>query len=83
VNRALRERLLAQGIGIVRAWHVNNTLFLNFSRSVRARLPVALALRAYLFVERLRFRALKLALKGLFEALGVVYVPEKLARQPV
>jgi hypothetical protein len=77
VNRALRARLFAPGFGLREPRHVNNTLFVEIDRGKRTNPLTAFALHAYLYAERLNFRALKLALKGLFEATGIVYVPER------
>ena len=77
VNRALRARLFAPKLGLREPRHVNNTLFVEVDRGRRTSPGVAFALHLYLAVERLRFRALKLVLKGLFESTGIVYVPER------
>ena len=77
VNGALRARLFAPGFGMSSPYHVNNTLFVTFERGGRTAGATALALRFYLAVERMRFRLLKLALRGLCEALGIVYVSER------
>ncbi|HEY3883575.1 MAG TPA: hypothetical protein VGL62_00100, partial [Vicinamibacterales bacterium] len=76
VNAALRARLFAPGSGLREPRHVNNTLFVEVDRGKRTSPLTAFALHLYLYAERLRFRALKLVLKGLFESTGVVYVPE-------
>lgn len=76
VNGALRARLFAPGSRLREPRHVNNTLFVEVDRGGRTSPLTAFALHAYLYVERLRFRALKLALKGLCERTGIVYVPE-------
>jgi len=77
VNGALRARLFSGAFGLGEPRHVNNTLFVTFERGAHTSAATALRLHAYLYVERLRFRMLKLALRGLFEVLGVVYVPER------
>ncbi len=77
VNAALRARLFKPGSGLREPRHVNNTLFVEVDRGKRPSPLTAFALHLYLYVERLRIRALKLALKGLCESTGVVYVPER------
>ena len=74
VNRALRERLLGGGVTYSEFRHVNNTLFALANAQRSSSIRERLALKAYLYVERMRFKLLKLTLKGLFEALGIVYV---------
>ncbi len=66
---AMRFRVTA----FVDAYHVNNTLFLVEDPSSAKRVS-RLALSAYLFAERQSFKLLKLALKGVFESLRIVYV---------
>jgi MMP 1-O-methyltransferase len=80
VNGALRARLFAPGIGLQAPYHVNNTLFVSFRRGERTSPGTALELRFYLTVERMGFRLLKLALRGLCESLGIVYVRAGAAR---
>lgn len=80
VNGALRARLFAPGAGLRAPYHVNNTLFVTFRRGGRTSAATALALRFYLRVERMRFRLLKLTLRGLCESLGIVYVRAEAAR---
>jgi predicted O-methyltransferase YrrM len=73
VNRAIREYLRSKTcLGRVRgAYHVNNTFFVVRADTDR---PVSGgSLSVYLFVERQSFKLLKLILKGILEALGVVY----------
>jgi predicted O-methyltransferase YrrM len=72
VNRALRERMA--GLPFASLRHVNNTLFALARRDRPTSRAGKAELAFYLFVERRRFKPLKLALKGLLETLGVVYV---------
>jgi hypothetical protein len=80
VNGALRARLFGPGVGLSDPYHVNNTLFVTFHRQGRTARSTAFALRFYLLVERMRFRLLKLTLRGLCESLGIVYVRAEAAR---
>ena len=80
VNRALRERIFAGRLALTAFQHVNNTLFALSDREKSPSFSESFALAAYLYVERLRFKLLKLALKGLFEALGIVYLREAAVR---
>ncbi|HEY1728898.1 MAG TPA: class I SAM-dependent methyltransferase [Candidatus Baltobacteraceae bacterium] len=82
VNRAIRERIASGMLTLASFRHVNNTLF---ARKVEAApnhrgMPLPLAL--YFNVEQLRFRLLKLALRGTLEALGIVYVRPSDVRLP-
>ncbi|MGH7330009.1 MAG: class I SAM-dependent methyltransferase, partial [Polyangiaceae bacterium] len=74
VNRALRERMLSRRLPVEAPRHVNNTLFAISRRAGRTSNATKRALALYLWIERMRFKMLKLALKGIFENAGLVYV---------
>lgn len=80
VNRALRERLLSDTLSVESPRHVNNTLFAISRRSARTSSATKRLLSLYLWIERMRFKMLKLALKGLFETARLVYVPASAVR---
>jgi predicted O-methyltransferase YrrM len=69
VNRALRERVDATALNLGDFRHVNNTLFARR----RGRTPNSFELALYFYTERLRFRLLKLTLRGLMETAGIIY----------
>lgn len=72
VNRALRERIFSGRLGLRQFRHVNNTLFA-IADPARSRPAAPVALWLYLYVERLRFKLMKLLMKGLMESLGIIY----------
>lgn len=84
VNRALRRRLLSSRLHLRNFQHVNNTLFAIAHPPKSTPIPALerLALAWYLYVERLRFRLLKLALRGFMETLGIIYVRPSSTRSP-
>lgn len=73
VNRVLREELRSPRFAISNLRHVNNTLFADVRQGVRSKRADLLALAAYAYVERQRFKLWKLGLRSLFAALGIVY----------
>ena len=73
VNRVIREALRSPHFAISSVRHVNNTLFVDVRRGERSRRSDLLALAAYAYVERQRFKLWKLGLRALFAALGIVY----------
>jgi hypothetical protein len=82
VNRALRERMFSRLLPVESPRHVNNTLFAISRRGARTRSATKRNLALYLWIERMRFKMLKLALKGLFENAGLVYVRASAVRSP-
>ena len=82
VNRALRERVLSRTLPVESPRHVNNTLFAISRRGSRTGAATRRRLALYLWIERMRFKMLKLALKGLFENAGLVYVGAAAVRSP-
>ena len=81
VNRALRERVLWGHLALTSFHHVNNTLFALANRQ-KSSPAEKTALSVYLYVERLHFKLLKLALKGMLESLGIVYMRQAAVRSP-
>ncbi len=77
VNRVIREELRSPNFSISNLRHVNNTLFADVRKGARSKPAELLALSAYAYVERQRFKLWKLALRSLFAALGVVYRERK------
>lgn len=82
VNRAIRERIASGMLTVASFRHVNNTLFARKTEAAPKRRGMPLALALYFNVEQLRFRLLKLALRGALEASGVVYVRPSAVRSP-
>src|SRR5579872_971586 len=82
VNRALRERLASGTVPVESPRHINNTLFALIRRGARTSNETKMRLRLYLWIERMRFKMLKLALKGILEKLGIVYVAAGVVRSP-
>ena len=78
VNLAIRERIASGFLPLSDFRHVNNTLFGRYRSSRRRSIWLGL----YFAVERMRFKLLKLMLKGLLEALGVIYVRPSTIRSP-
>ncbi|MGA3037868.1 MAG: class I SAM-dependent methyltransferase [Vulcanimicrobiaceae bacterium] len=73
VNRALRERINLGTRRLTSFRHINNTLFARSVASAPASRGTPFAVALYLYVERMRFKLVKLALKGVMEMLGIVY----------
>ena len=82
VNRALRERLPSGRLALTSFRHINNTLFALVARERPASRTEMKVLAVYLYVERMQFKLLKLAFKGMLEAVGIVYVRPSAARSP-
>ena len=82
VNRAIRERIASGALTLASYRHVNNTLFARKIEAAPNHRGMPLALALYFNVEQLRFRLLKLSLRGALEALGVIYVRPSAMRLP-